>query len=108
MIDYGSLTNTLDYFTSTTYPFEFRAEPSGLYCDRLDLRLTPEEFDVVDAYHFNEAASGSEEHVLYLISSLPGLQGTLMLAASDVYSENMSFEMAQKLRTHPYGEWICS
>jgi hypothetical protein len=108
MIDYESLCNTLDHFAKTAYPFEFQAESSGLYCAHLDLRLAPDEFDIAEVYHFGETASRQEEHVLYLISSLPGLKGTLVLAAADVYSDNMSFEMAQKLRTHPYGEWICS
>lgn len=108
MIDYESLERTLNYFSMTAYQFEFRAEHSGLYCTRLKLRLAPEEFDIVEAYHFDETASRQEEHVLYLISSLPGVNGTLVLPATAVYSEDMSFEMAQKLRTHPYGEWICS
>jgi len=108
MIDYESLSNTLDQFAKEAYQFEFQAEPSGLYCARLDLRLAPDEFDVADVYRFRETAPDYVEQVLFLISSFVGIKGTLVLAVNDVYAENMSFEMAQKLRTDPYGEWICS
>lgn len=107
MIDYTSLPGTLDHFTKSGYPIEFQAEPSGLYCPDLDAKLAPEEFDVVSVYHFNQSP-GEEERILYIISSLPGLMGTLVLTTSEAYSEGMTFEMAGKLRTHPYGEWICS
>jgi len=101
MIDYESLERTLDHFAKTIYPFEFQVEISALYCARLELRLTPDEFEVEAVYHFDEVS-------LYLISSLPGVSGTVVLSSTEVYSEGMSFEMAGKLRTHPYGEWICS
>ena len=52
MIDYESLSNTLDQFAKEAYQFEFQAEPSGLYCARLDLRLAPDEFDVANVYRF--------------------------------------------------------
>lgn len=108
MIDYASLSNALHHFSRKSYASEFEAESACLYCRRLDLRVTPEEFDVVDVHRFDETASRKGEHLLYLISSLAGIRGTLVLAAEDVYLENMTFEMAQKLRIHPYGEWICS
>lgn len=108
IIDYRSLTRSLDNLARTSYAFEFGVEHSGLYCVRLDLRLAPDEFDIDAAYYFDDDASGHGSDALYLISSLPGIQGTLVLAVDDIYSKNMTFEMALKLRTHPYGEWICS
>lgn len=108
MTDQDSLTRVPDQLTKVAYPFEFRMEPSGLYCARLKLRLAPDEFDIVDAWYSDQSASGDGEQVLFFISSLPGVMGTLVLATRDIYSENMTFEMAVKLRTHPYGEWICS
>lgn len=108
IIDYQSLTRSLGNLARTAYPFEFEVEHSGLYCARRNLRLAPDEFDVDAAYYFDDEAPGHGKEVLYLISSLPGIQGTLVLAVNDIYSESMTFEMALKLRTHPYGEWICS
>ena len=108
MVDYESLSRTRDHFAKRIYPFEFQVETSALYCARLDLRVAPDEFDIEGVYHFDGPAARKGDRVLYLISSLQGVNGTLVLAAADVYSENMSFEMAHKLRTHPYGEWICS
>ncbi|HEX7014818.1 MAG TPA: hypothetical protein VF191_04855 [Cyclobacteriaceae bacterium] len=106
-IDYTSLSRTLDHLTKAGYTVEFQLQQSGLYCPDLDSRLTPDEFDVMSVYHFNQPL-GEEERILYVISSLPGLLGTLVLTTSEAYSEGMTFEMAGKLRTHPYGEWICS
>nr|PZN49244.1 MAG: hypothetical protein DIU61_17230 [Bacteroidota bacterium] len=107
MIDYSSLSKTLDYFTGIGFSLEFQLQASNLYCPNLDVSMAPEEFDVVSAFHFSESP-GEEERTLYLISSLPGLLGTLVLTSSELYSDNMTFEMAGKLRTHPLGEWICS
>lgn len=106
MIDYESLDNTLKHFSKNGYPFEFQAEPCGLYCERLDRRLAPDEFDIIEVYHFGE--TGEPEQLLYLLASSTGMKGTLVLTSAQVYSENMTFGMAQKLRVHPYGEWICS
>jgi len=106
MIDYSSLSRTLDHFRVAGYPLEFQLQASNLYCPDLDVRVIPEEFDVVSVFHFSE--SPEEERTLYLISSLPGLLGTLVLTSNELYAEGMSFEMAGKLRTSPYGEWICS
>ena len=107
-IDYESISNTPDQFIKAGYTHQFLAEPSGLYCAPLGLRLAPDEFDVVEVHDFDGGLSLKDGYVVYLISSIVGIKGTLMLAVSDVYSENMSFEMAQKLRMNPYGEWICS
>ena len=94
--------------TKAGYCFEFQAEPSSLFCEFLGLRLTPEEFDVKEVYRFDGDADEENEQMLYLITTSAGVKGTLVMNSHEVFENTMSFEMAVKLRTHPYGEWICS
>src|SRR5262245_2754786 len=103
MIDYNSLWNTLEHFVTLGHRFEFKAERSGVTCGPLDLKLNTDEFDIVDVFHFPGTEAGQLEQVLFIISTSIGIKGTLILASKDVYAENMSFEMAVKLRMHPYG-----
>src|SRR5690606_41326408 len=104
MIDYSSLSKTLDHFRVTGYPLEFQLQASALYCPDLDARMSPEEFDVVSAFHFGQSP-GEEERTLYVISSLPGLMGTLVLTAGEVYSEEMSFEKIGRASCRERG-WV--
>ena len=103
-----SLSDTLAYLIGIGYPLEFALEPSYLYCPLLDLKLAPEEFDVREVYYFDKNTPREDEQLIYVISSSTRIKGTMVLTRRDAYAENMSFEMALKLRTHPYGEWICS
>jgi hypothetical protein len=105
-IDYQSLDKTLRFFINSGFRLHFVREPSGLYCPEEDLRLAPDEFSMINIYHFQEGTS--VEEILFLVATYTGARGTLVLPIDDVYDDNMSFEMAQKLRIHPFGEWICS
>lgn len=102
-----SLPDMVAYLAKTGYRLDFEVMPSYLYCARLDLSLTPEEFDIKEVYRFDKNAPREDQMVLYVISSFAG-KGTVVLTLEEAYTENMSFEMALKFRTHPYGEWICS
>lgn len=107
-MDYDSLSDVLEYYAKKSYEFRFEAEFGALFSPRLGIRFTPDEFDVVDVRRFIETESKNIERLVYLISSLGGIRGTLVLSADDVYLQDMTFEMAQKLRMDPFGEWICS
>jgi hypothetical protein len=101
MKDYQSLVDALYDLKSRGYEADFEIQPNCLYCGELDLRVQPEEFMVDEIHRFEENSSPDDNSVLYAISSSAGVKGTLV-DAYGVYAENMSFEMAQKLRMHPF------
>lgn len=106
MKNYQSLVDALTDLKNRGYEADFEIEPNCLYCGDLDLRLQPEEFSVNEVYRFEEDSSPDDSSILYAISSSAGVKGTLV-DAYGVYAENMSFEMAQKLRmqTHSNNSW---
>jgi hypothetical protein len=100
--DYESLVDALADLKKRGYKAAFEIEPTCLYCGVLHLRLEPEAFKVDEVYRFEENSSPDDSSILYAISSLAGVKGTLV-DAYGVYAENMSFEMAQKLRMQVRG-----
>lgn len=97
MKNYQSLVDALADLKKRGYVADFEIEPTCLYCGELNLRLQPEEFRVNEIYRFEENSSPDDNSVIYAISSSAGVKGTLVDACG-MYAENMSFEMAQKLR----------
>jgi hypothetical protein len=79
------------------YQLEFRREADCLTCNDLSYDITPENFTVDEYYHFEDGLETDRERTIYAISSIQGLKGFLVEACS-VYEDNISLEMAQKLR----------
>lgn len=97
MKDYNSLVDALDDLRKRGYQADFATETVCLYCGDLDMRLNPEEFNIDEVYRFEEDSNPDDNSILYAISSSTGVKGTLV-DSYGVYSENLSFEMAKKLR----------
>lgn len=101
MNNYESLIDALTDLTQRGYASDFALETTCIYCGGLDLRLRPEEFIVDEVYRFEDDSTPDDSSVLYAISSITGLKGTLV-DSYGVYSDSLSFEMAQKLKTNPF------
>ena len=99
MKNYDSLIDALDDLRNRGYEADFATQTVCLYCGDLDLRLNPEEFNVDEVYRFEGNSNPDDAAVLYAISSSTGLKGTLV-DGYGTYSDNVSFEMAQKLQSH--------
>ena len=79
------------------YQLQFRREATCLNCIELSCLLTPDSFNVDDYYHFEDALNTDKERTLYAVSSPGGLKGFLVDTCF-VYEDNISAEMAQKLK----------
>lgn len=97
MKNYESLTDALTDLKQRGYEADFETQPFCLYCGDLDIRLNPEAFHVDEVYRFEEDSNPEDSSVVYAISSDVGVRGVL-IDSFGAYSENMDFEMAQKLR----------
>ena len=96
MKTYESLIDALTDLKNSGYKEEFRKEPTCLYCYALDLWIAPEQFNIDAYYIFNDNSDMDDSSIVYAISSYTGIKGTLV-DAYGVYSENVTFDMAQKL-----------
>jgi hypothetical protein len=100
MKSYESLADALDDLRKKGYEADFGIETIGLYCGDLDLRLDPEDFHVDEIYRFEGNISCDDSAVLYAISSITGVKGTVV-DGYGVHNGNLSDEMAMKLKNHP-------
>lgn len=96
---YESIIEALNDFQSRGYREEFRKEPTCLYCHALNLWIAPEQFNIDEFYIFDQDSDPGESSIVYAISSYTGVKGTLV-DAYGVYSESVTFDMAQKLEVN--------
>lgn len=82
---------------SRGYLLRFRREATCIDCIDLSCTLTPEYFNVDEYYHFEDASNTDTERILYAVSSPRGLKG-ILVDACFVYEDNISPELAQKLK----------
>jgi hypothetical protein len=103
MKNYESLLDALFDVRARGYKEDFNIEPGCLYCGALDLRLYPAEFSVDEVHRFEEDSNPGDNSVLYAISSSGNVRGTVV-DGFGAYADNMSFDMARKLRVSPHVE----
>ena len=99
MKNYESLAEALDDLRKRGYEADFETESPCLYCSDLDLRLIEEEFNIDEAYRFEEDANPDDNVVVYAISSSMGVKGTVVDGLG-VLAGSISFEVAMKLQCH--------
>jgi len=99
MKNYESLADALDDLRKRGYDADFETYSFGLYCDDLDLRLIEEEFHIDEVYRFEEGGHPDDNAVVYAISSVTGIKGTIV-DGSGASPGNIIFEMAKKLQCH--------
>lgn len=79
------------------YQLSFRREATCIYCFELQERIMPEDFTVDESYYFEDVANPDADRILYAISLSNGKQGFL-IDVCNVYLDNISYEMEQKLQ----------
>jgi len=79
------------------YKLKFKRETTCLYCFELDDWIMPENFMVDESYYFEEIFNPGADRMLYAISLSTGGKGFL-IDTCNVYMDNISIEMIQKLK----------
>jgi len=93
----AAITNALKELKRKDYRRMFRREATCLYCHELDEWIMPENFTVDDSYYFGEVENPDADRVLYAISLSQNVKGFL-IDTCNVYMDNISHEMMEKLR----------
>ncbi len=88
---------TLNKLKRKEYILKFRREATCLYCFQLNAWIQPEAFTVDKYYYFEDILHPDAERMLYAISLSRGGKGFL-IDTCNVYTDNMSPEMIQKLK----------
>jgi hypothetical protein len=96
-IQLTSISQTLAGLKNQGYQLGFRREATCIYCFELQECITPEDFTVDESYYFEGVVNPDADRILYAISLSNGRRGFL-IDPCNVYSDNISYEMEQKLQ----------
>jgi hypothetical protein len=97
MYSYDTLTEALNGLKKRDYTENLNLKPYCIECPSLALQLYPEDFTIDEYYRFEGNSDPDDNSIVYAISAKDGLKGVLV-DAYGVYSENMTPEMALKLK----------
>lgn len=92
-----SVSQTVAGLKNQGYQLSFRREPVCIYCFELQEWIMPEDFTVDESYYFEDVINPDGDRILYAISLSKGRRGFL-IDACNVYSDNINYEMEQKLQ----------
>ncbi len=88
---------TLTKLKRREYTLKFTRVATCLYCFQLNDWIKPEDFKLDGYYYFEDILNPDEERIIYAISLSGGLKGFL-IDTCDVYTDNISPVMMQKLK----------
>ncbi len=100
MRSYETLSQAINDANQRGYNEDFNLFKQGIKCSKQGKEYKPEDFEIIETYRFEGNSNPDDNSVLYLIESSDGLKGTLV-DAYGAYSEEISFELAEKLRYKP-------
>lgn len=99
MKDYSNLVDALEDLKVRGYSNDFNLKPYCLECLSMNLRLYPEDFEIVEIYRFEGDSTPDDNSILYAIESKNQIKGVLVDAYGP-YADSLSTEMVSKLKLH--------
>lgn len=79
------------------YNLDFNLKPDCLECTANQLRLYPEDFEIVETHRFEAGSSADGNSILFAIEANNGAKGILVDAYS-IYGEALNPAMTMKLQ----------
>lgn len=99
MKTYDTLLDALNGLKQQGYTLDFNLANDYLHCAEHDLRINPEDFEIMETHRFEGDTNPSEQSVVYAIASKNGEKGVLVNAYG-IYADTMSSNMVKKLQFH--------
>ncbi|PPK98919.1 hypothetical protein SAMN05444682_11655 [Parapedobacter indicus] len=99
MNSYDTLSEALDGLNKRGYTIDFNMQSDSVYCKALGKSFKPEDFEIVAFYRFEGNTDPGDESIVYALKTKSGHQGVLV-DAYGLYSDPLTAEMVQKLKTH--------
>ena len=97
MNTYTTLVDTLNNLKEEGYVLDFNLKTDCVECKSLNMRLYPADFLIDKYYRFEGASNPDDSAIVYAISSVSGLKGTLV-DAYGVYADSLTNEMIKKIK----------
>lgn len=84
-----------------TIDFSILADKECLICNKTEIALSPEEFEIDHFYRFEGNSDPGDEMIVYAISSLKNNQVKgVVVNAFGIYADDISSAVVKKLSTH--------
>jgi hypothetical protein len=97
---YDNLIDALNDLKSRGFTTDFNLAFDSIQCSGTGKCLSPDEFEIIEHYRFEENTDPDDSSVLYVIQSIDGNMKGLLINAYGVYSDPVSDSMIQKLKVH--------
>ncbi len=99
---FPSLLEAIDDLKSRGFSADFNLKADHLECAATQLKLHPDEFEIVEFYRFEGSTNPSDSSVVYAIAGKHGLNG-ILVDAYGVYANPVSTDLLAKLHIHHEG-----
>jgi hypothetical protein len=86
LFSYETVTEALEGLYKRGYTNDFNIQGNALECKKLNLKLKPEDFEIVEFYRFEGETNPGDEEIIYAVESKDGIKGTLV-SAFGIYAE---------------------
>ncbi len=95
---FDTLSEAINGMRKEGYTLDYNLKSESIYCNSLDLNLSPEQFHIDQVFRFEGASDPDDASILFAISGVSGNQKGLLVDAYGMYSESLSRAMIEKLR----------
>ncbi len=99
MKSYETLSEAVNDLIKRGFTRDFKICADGIECLILQLRLPPDQFEIIEFYRFDGQTDPSDEAIVYAIQSHTGIKG-ILINGYGIYSDSISDAMLEKLRVH--------
>ncbi|MEP6594775.1 MAG: phosphoribosylpyrophosphate synthetase [Ginsengibacter sp.] len=100
MQSYDTVTEAVSGLKAREYNIDFNLAFDQLTCHDDNIRLKPDEFEIVEVYRFEGESNPSDEDVVYAVESKDGKLKGVITSAFGLYADSISSDMIQKLSMH--------
>ena len=99
MKNYDTVSEAVTDLIKRGFKYDFNIQHDGIECPEFELKIHPENFEIVEFYRFEGDTDPADEAVVYAIQSNEGLKG-ILVNGYGIYSESLSDAMVSKLKEH--------
>lgn len=100
MTVYETLSQGINDLKSRGFNIDFNLAGDCIECVSDNIRLHPEDFEIVETYRFEGMTNPSDSSILFAIESKDGKHKGVFVDAFGAYSTELSEELKKKLSFH--------
>jgi hypothetical protein len=99
MQSFDTVTEAINDLVKRGYTHDFKICEDGITCQILEIKLHPENFEIIEVHRFEGETDPADEAVVYAIQSNRGIKGFLVNGYG-IYSDSLTNSMVSKLKEH--------